>query len=112
MEEVIIQTKIIPEKDTSRLLPRPQLVDLLKKNAGKQLIVISAGAGYGKTTLVKQFIDSAGISYCWYKIDETDSSLFTFLTYLIGSISNSLIHIIFSLQIIIIAESIATWFND
>ncbi|MCB0721088.1 MAG: hypothetical protein KDC42_02185 [Ignavibacteriae bacterium] len=89
MEEVIIQTKIIPEKDTSRLLPRPQLVDLLKKNAGKQLIVISAGAGYGKTTLVKQFIDSAGISYCWYKIDETDSSLFTFLTYLIGSISNS-----------------------
>jgi LuxR family maltose regulon positive regulatory protein len=90
MDEIIIHTKIIPEKDTSRLLPRPHLLDLLKENSGKKLIVVSAGAGYGKTTLVKQFLLPGDLKYAWYKIDETDNSLFTFLSYLIHSISNTI----------------------
>ena len=89
MDEIIIHTKVIPEKDTSRLLPRPHLLDLLKENSGKKLVVVSAGAGYGKTTLVKQFLQSDDVKFAWYKIDETDNSLFTFLSYLIHSLSNT-----------------------
>lgn len=90
MDDLIIQTKIIPEKNTAGILPRPHLTELLKANCQKSLIVICAGAGYGKTTLAKDFIARERLRIAWYKIDETDNNLLIFLSYLITSVSNSL----------------------
>jgi ATP/maltotriose-dependent transcriptional regulator MalT/DNA-binding SARP family transcriptional activator len=90
MDDLIIQTKIIPEKNTAGILPRPHLIELLKANSAKPLIVICAGAGYGKTTLAKDFIARENLKIAWYKIDESDNNLLIFLSYLITSVSNSL----------------------
>ena len=89
MGEVIIRTKITPEKNISNLVSRDDLLEELKKNSDRQLIVLSGGAGYGKTSLAKQFVFSRKLKTAWYSIDETDDNLFVFLSYLISSISES-----------------------
>lgn len=87
MGEVIIRTKITPEKNISNLVSREYLLEELKKNSDRQLIVLSGGAGYGKTSLSKQFIFSGEVNSVWYTIDETDNNLFVFLAYLTGAVS-------------------------
>ena len=76
MEEIILQTKIIPERNPAKILKRNNLLDKLKENANKNIILISAGAGYGKTTLARDFISSYKLKAAWYKIDETDDSFY------------------------------------
>ncbi|MBL7129112.1 MAG: tetratricopeptide repeat protein [Ignavibacteria bacterium] len=88
MEEIILQTKIIPEKNLAKILKRDNLLDKLKENVSKNIIVISAGAGYGKTTLVRDFVSRYKLKAAWYKIDETDDNIYLFFSYLINAIAN------------------------
>jgi LuxR family maltose regulon positive regulatory protein len=48
--------------------------------------LISAPAGFGKTTLVSEWLASAGIRAAWLSLDEGDSDLTRFLTYLIAAL--------------------------
>ncbi|BBO90619.1 hypothetical protein DSCOOX_37990 [Desulfosarcina ovata subsp. ovata] len=48
--------------------------------------LIVAGAGYGKTTLAAQCIADLKVDGVWYGLEESDSDLATFLTYLVEGI--------------------------
>lgn len=79
------KTFIPPLKD--RTVPRPLLVSkLLKEGADKKLILIQAPAGYGKTTLVIQWLAELHKPHALYSVDQTDNDLARFLTYIIFSI--------------------------
>jgi LuxR family maltose regulon positive regulatory protein len=62
--------------------------------SGRKLTLISAPAGFGKTTLVSEWvadlrsgaIDGACPSIAWLSLDESDNDLTRFLTYLIGAL--------------------------
>ena len=52
----------------------------------KRLTLISAPAGYGKTTVVNQWLDTVDLPSAWISFDEHDSDLATFLSYLLGAV--------------------------
>jgi ATP/maltotriose-dependent transcriptional regulator MalT/DNA-binding SARP family transcriptional activator len=63
------------------ILHRQRLTDLLAEHASRRVTVVSAPAGYGKTTLLLDFVQSWQAPICWYSLDERDRDLPTFLTY-------------------------------
>ena len=61
-----------------RLLDRSHLVGKLERHLGQQrasgdILLLSAPAGYGKTTLVAQWAQTTGVPVTWYHLDQTDS---------------------------------------
>jgi LuxR family maltose regulon positive regulatory protein len=61
---------------------------LLQTNAGwdRKLTVISAPAGFGKTTLVTQWLNSAPCPSTWLSLDEGDNDATRFLTYFVAAL--------------------------
>ena len=51
---------------------------------GHRLTLVSAPAGYGKTTVVNQWLDTVDLPSAWISLDEHDGDLATFLSYLAG----------------------------
>ncbi|MBI5303793.1 MAG: tetratricopeptide repeat protein [Chloroflexi bacterium] len=68
------------------LLRRPRLIDFLYAHIEKQLCLITAPAGYGKTSLLIDFAHDADFPVAWYALDEFDNTPHTFLQYLLASI--------------------------
>jgi LuxR family transcriptional regulator, maltose regulon positive regulatory protein len=56
-------------------LVRPRLLELLGEALHHKVTLISAPAGYGKTTLLTQWIqaEDAGLSFAWVSLDEQDN---------------------------------------
>jgi LuxR family maltose regulon positive regulatory protein len=61
-------------------------LDWLEANADKRLTLLSAPAGYGKTTLLADFINASSSPFAWYTLDAQDSDPTVFLTYLIEAL--------------------------
>ena len=65
---------------------RNRLVELLHQVIDRRLILVSAPAGFGKTSVLADFASDAPFPVCWYSLDRSDADLNTFLTHLIGSL--------------------------
>ena len=67
---------------------RPRLIDRLNQGlaAGCKLTLISASAGFGKTTLVSEWAAGCGRKVAWLSLDEEDNDLTRFLTYFIAAL--------------------------
>lgn len=57
------------------LVPRQRLLEWLRKGRGRRLTLVSAPAGYGKTTLLAQWaaVDGAMTPFAWTSLDTSDS---------------------------------------
>ncbi|SHH13354.1 ATP-, maltotriose-and DNA-dependent transcriptional regulator MalT [Thermosyntropha lipolytica DSM 11003] len=76
----IISTKLIcPEPHN--IFIRERLFAFLEES-GAKLIVINAGAGFGKTSLVSSFLAWRRIPFLWYQLDQEDSDIHLFMKYL------------------------------
>jgi LuxR family maltose regulon positive regulatory protein len=51
-----------------------------------QLTLVSAPAGYGKSTVLAAWLDSSELPSCWLSLDEQDNDLGVFLSYLVAAI--------------------------
>ncbi len=56
------------------------------KDRGHKVILVSAEAGYGKTTFVSEWISKLNQSYVWLSLDKYDNDSVTFINYLIFAI--------------------------
>ncbi|MBF8286699.1 MAG: hypothetical protein HW393_513, partial [Dehalococcoidia bacterium] len=63
------------------IIHRQRLIDLLSEHVSRRVTIVTAPAGYGKTTLLLDFAQSWDAPVCWYALDERDRELRTFLTY-------------------------------
>jgi len=77
----------------ANLVPRPRLVKRLNAGQSGRLSLISAPAGFGKTTLVSSWInqlraipDNPHIIFTWLSLDETDNNPTRFLAYLTAAL--------------------------
>src|SRR5881628_4252007 len=67
------------------IIRRQRLIDLLSQAVERRIALVSAPAGYGKTTLLLDFAQSRSEPVCWYALDERDRDLRTFLRYVVAS---------------------------
>jgi LuxR family transcriptional regulator, maltose regulon positive regulatory protein len=85
LKEIIIQSRITPPKPPANIISRNDILALISENRDKKLINIVAPAGYGKTTLVCEFLQNSGIKYAWCHLGSSIISPLTFLNYITHS---------------------------
>jgi ATP/maltotriose-dependent transcriptional regulator MalT/two-component SAPR family response regulator len=83
----VIVTKIRVPRRQPGLLSRRRLVDFIHTHLDHKLILISAPAGYGKTSLLTDFVQDTDLPVCWYTLDPFDRDLRVFLEHLIAAIA-------------------------
>ena len=92
MPATLLTTKFNTPLLRPDLVPRQHLLDRLNSGlwqAGgflRKLTLVSASAGYGKTTLVAEWLKGAHQPVCWLMLDDHDNDPSQFLAYLIGAL--------------------------
>ena len=86
----ILSTKLYVPPIQSSLVQRPRLVQHLEsgyKN-GKRVTLVSAPAGFGKTTVIREWITDKVLEkpFGWLSLDDGDNDPVRFLTYLVSAI--------------------------
>jgi LuxR family transcriptional regulator, maltose regulon positive regulatory protein len=88
----LASTKLRPSQARPKLVARPRLVESLTREPGRRLTLLSAPAGFGKTTLLNRWVkDSVGSESCiaWLSLDEGDNDPARFLTYLVAALRST-----------------------
>ncbi len=67
---------------------RQRLHDLLDELVEKRLVLISAPAGYGKTSLLIDYCCRSQAPICWYAIDQLDYDPYRFISHFAAAIQN------------------------
>ncbi len=82
-KETLLSTKLFVPAIRRDYVTRPRLITQLSLGLEKSLVLISAPAGYGKTTLVGSYLRENDISSTWLSLDEGDNDPIRFLQYFI-----------------------------
>ena len=84
----LLKTKLyIPIPPASRVV-RTTLIDRLGEVEKKALTVLSAPAGFGKTTLLAEWIAHSPLPIAWLSLDHGDNDPYRFLAYLIYTLES------------------------
>ena len=88
MSQNLLATKLYIPPARKNLVPRPRLVQRLDEASqqGQKLLLVSASAGYGKTTLVTEWLRGIQTRTTWLSLDRTDNDPARFLAYLIAAL--------------------------
>lgn len=84
MFEGLLKTKLFPPPSRSNQVKRQVLLEkfTLARQRGIACILVSAPAGFGKTTLVVDYARSSGLPFAWLALDEGDNDLLRFWRYI------------------------------
>lgn len=81
----LLKTKLYIPQPSPGLVSRPRLLDQLDNSLSKRLLLVSAPAGFGKTTLLAEWLKRQRRSAVWLSIDEGDNDLVRFWTYVVAA---------------------------
>jgi LuxR family maltose regulon positive regulatory protein len=84
----LIRTKLHRPPVAADHLHRQHLLERLEKNVGRPLTLVSAPAGYGKTTLMSCWLESCDVPSAWVSLDENDNELRMFLAYFLAAVQS------------------------
>lgn len=82
----IVKTKLYRPPCTEQYVCRAHLIDKLDRNRSRPLVLVSAPAGYGKTTLVSCWLEACERPSAWLSLDENDSDLRQFMSYFVAAL--------------------------
>jgi LuxR family maltose regulon positive regulatory protein len=82
----LLRTKLYIPPTRPDQIARPRLVDQINGGLDKTLILVSAPAGYGKTTLVSRWLSERKVSSAWLSLDAGDNDPVRFLQYLLTAL--------------------------
>ena len=86
MSAPILATKLYVPRPQHGVVLRPRLIERLNEGLHRKLILISASAGSGKTTLVGEWATGFERPVAWLSLDKGDSDPVRFLTYLVAAL--------------------------
>jgi LuxR family transcriptional regulator, maltose regulon positive regulatory protein len=88
MSEPLLLTKLYVPPPRLNIVLRPRLIERLNAGltAGSRLTLISAPAGFGKTTLVSEWVAGCSRPVAWLSLDEGDKDPARFLTYFVAAL--------------------------
>ncbi len=97
MQTMLLTTKLFVPPARETLVARPQLTAMLSKALAQGFTLVSAPAGYGKTTLVSCWLRETGIPTAWLSLEENDNDPVRFLQYLLTALQDIVSSIRFDL---------------
>ena len=86
MKYALLRTKLNPPSVAPDILPRDRLIKRLDQARKLPLTLISAPAGYGKSTLASRWAAICDCPCVWVSLDKSENDLRQFLTYMIAAI--------------------------
>jgi LuxR family maltose regulon positive regulatory protein len=88
VEETLLKTKVCVPQTRSGMVLRTRLMERFKACLNSGLVLISAPAGFGKTTLLAQWAsgDQPRPRVAWVSLDEGDNDPVRFWSYLVASV--------------------------
>ncbi|WP_190038663.1 LuxR C-terminal-related transcriptional regulator [Streptomyces fructofermentans] len=92
MASPLIETKLYRPRLRHGVVARPRLGELLSRGSKARMTLVSAPAGFGKTTVVAEWIEAAADgrrSAAWLSLDARDSSPASFWTYVVTALQRA-----------------------
>ena len=86
METPLLQTKLYIPPPRPNLVPRPRLIERLNAGLYRKLTLISAPAGFGKTTCISEWVNTLDCPVTWLSLDPADDDPGRFFAYLIAAL--------------------------
>src|SRR5262249_43676606 len=86
LQPPLLTTKLYLPPARSHLVPRPRLIERLNEGLTRRLTLISAPAGFGKTTLLSAWIPQCPRCVAWVSLDEGDNDPSRFWSYFISAV--------------------------
>lgn len=115
----LLTTKLHIARTRPDAVPRPRLVARLNEGCRRRLTIVSAPAGFGKTTLLSEWAHFSRQNVAWMSIDEGDNIPVRFWTYFVGALQRlragigaSSLESLYSLQPPPIEVILTTLIND
>ncbi|MDY6877383.1 MAG: LuxR C-terminal-related transcriptional regulator [Chloroflexota bacterium] len=81
MTTLLLTTKLYVPPPRTDLVLRPRLIERLNAGLHRKLTLVSAPAGFGKTTLLSEWVAGCRRAVAWLSLDESDNDPVRFLTY-------------------------------
>jgi len=84
----LLATKLYKQAPSTKRVLRPHLIQRLNEGvtAGQQLTLISAPAGFGKTTCVSDWLSGVNLPVTWLSLDPSDDEPGRFFSYFIAAL--------------------------
>ena len=82
----LLETKLYTPKWRPKSVSRPRLVERLDRGTERKLTLVSAPAGFGKTTLLAEWLAAGNRSAAWVSLDQSDNDPARFWAYFIASL--------------------------
>ncbi len=82
----LLATKLYIPPVRPELVSRPRLIERLNAGLDRKLTLVSAPAGFGKTTLLSAWVAGIDRRAAWLSLDEGDNDLNRFLIYLVAAL--------------------------
>jgi LuxR family maltose regulon positive regulatory protein len=86
MLTTILSTKLYLPPPRPGAIPRPHLLERLNAGLHRRLTLVSAPAGFGKTTLVSAWISLCGRQAAWLSLDDADNDPMRLLVHVIAAL--------------------------
>src|SRR5690242_6839651 len=86
MSTPILATKLYIPPPRPKVVLRLPLIERLNEGLHRKLTLICAPAGFGKTTLLSEWLAGCERPAAWLSLDEGDNDLTRFLTYLVAAL--------------------------
>jgi LuxR family maltose regulon positive regulatory protein len=86
MSTPILTTKLYVPPPQPKVVLRSRLIERLDEGLHHRLTLVSAPAGFGKTTLLGEWVAGCGRPAAWLSLDERDGDPTRFLTYLVAAL--------------------------
>ncbi len=78
----LLQTKVFIPREGPHLVSRPRLIERLSEQTERKLTLVSAPAGFGKTTVIGEWLAASDKPFAWLSLDSADNDPHRLLSYL------------------------------